>query len=98
MICSFQGCSDDLTALATTRISSSSSANGKPSYNAIIDSSVAWCAATTATTEYILIDLGAARRITGVGIQGDSENDNWATKFKISIGNVSNSVIEMTQV
>ena len=94
----FQGCSDDLTALATTRISSSSSANGKPPYNAIIDSSVAWCAATTAATEYLLIDLGAARRITGVGIQGDSENDNWVTKFKISLGSSSNQITEEAQV
>ena len=84
--------------LQDTRLSASSSKSGKSPYSATIDSAHGWCAATTATTEYILIDLGAARRITGVGIQGDSENDNWATKFKISIGNCSNSMTEMTQV
>ena len=84
--------------LKDTRITASSSKVGKSPYAATVDSAHGWCANTTATTEFILVDLGSAKRITGVGIQGDSENDNWATKFKISIGNCSNSVTEMSQV
>ena len=84
--------------LPDARLSASSSKSGKSPNAATIDSAHGWCAGITATTEYILINLGTARRITGVGIQGDSENDNWATKFKISIGNRSNPMTEMTQV
>lgn len=35
---------------------------------------------------HVVIDLKWPRMVTGIGIQGDSENDNWVKEFKLSHG------------
>ena len=35
------------------------------------------------TSSWIQVNLGQARKVTGIVIQGCPQNDNWVTKFKI---------------
>ena len=64
----------------------------------VVHSRYAWCAVTSGTNEYIKIDLGAIKRITGFGVQGDTDNDQWPTKVKIGVSNSSTTISEMATV
>eukprot|EP00794_Sanderia_malayensis_P007980 gene7980-8837_t len=90
-------CSDDLTILNDARITASSSKSGKFPYTATVNSANAWCPASASVNEYIQIDLGHIHRITGIGIQGDLDNDFWPKKFKISHGNYSGCLKEINK-
>eukprot|EP00794_Sanderia_malayensis_P017289 gene17289-19017_t len=90
-------CSDDLTILNDARITASSSKSGKFPYTATVNSANAWCPASASLNEYIQIDLGHIHRITGIGIQGDLDNDFWPKKFKISHGYYSGCLKEVSK-
>lgn len=38
---------------------------------------------TAATSSWIQVNLGKARKVTGIVIQGCPQNDHWLTKFKV---------------
>ena len=87
-----------MTRLDSVKLSVSSSKSGTYVNGSRIHSRFAWCANTAATTEYIQVDLGAIRRITGFGIQGDTENDQWATKVKFGVSFDASSITELEMV
>ena len=91
-------CADDLTRFDSVKLNVSSSKSGTYVNGSRIHSRYAWCANTAATTEYIQVDLGAIRRITGFGIQGDTGNDQWATKVKFGVSNCSSVINELATV
>ena len=94
----FAVCTDDLTLMNSVKLSVSSSKSATFVNGSIVHSRYAWCANTAAANEYIKVDLGAVRRITGFGIQGDTENDQWPTKIKIGVSNSSATIVEMKTV
>ena len=94
----FAECAGDLTLLGSMKLIASSSTSPTYVNGSIVHSRYAWCANTAATTEYIKVDLGEIRRVTGFGIQGDSENDKWPTKIKIGVSNSSSAPGEMAKV
>eukprot|EP00795_Rhopilema_esculentum_P002307 gene2307-17933_t len=87
-------CSDEL-GLRTWKIPDSSfyaksywgnDANHRPLFGRLQNISAAgWCSfANTAVSEYLQVDLGRVKLVSGVAIQGHSTNpDNVATKFKV---------------
>ena len=87
-----------MTRLDSVKLNVSSSKSGTYVNGSRIHSRYAWCANTAATTEYIQVDLGAIKRITGFGIQGDTENDQWPTKVKFGISNDTSSTPELATV
>ena len=78
----FTVCHDDLTRASTIN---ASSATGL-AVNASIYSPIAWFPSSSDASKYIEIDLGMPKMVTGIGIQGDSNNDNWVKTFRISHG------------
>ena len=72
-------CSDDLTSLATITASASSDT----AQHSFIYSRTTWCASSS---DYVDVDLMMPRMVTGIGIQGDSNNDQWVKTFKLSHG------------
>ena len=94
----FTVCADDLTRMSSIKLSVSSSKSPTFVNGSIVHSRHAWCAKTAATSEYLKVDLGSVSRITGFGIQGDTENDQWPTKIKIGVSNCSTTIFELTAV
>ena len=80
----FLACSDDVTNIAT--INASSSISSETGQNAFIYSRITWCASPSDATRYLDVDLKVPRMVTGIGIQGDSNNDQWVKTFKFSHG------------
>ena len=91
-------CAGDLTLLESTKLIVSSSKYPTFINGSTVNSRYAWCATTAATTEYIIVDLGSIRQITGFGIQGDSENDQWPKNIEIGASNSSNLPFKWTKV
>ena len=71
--------------------------NNYPSL-AHVNSPVSWCANSADANPYLLIDLGSPKKITGFGVQGDSNGDNWAKQTKISYGSEQCCLTEMSKV
>jgi len=47
-----------------------------------------WCAANNITGEYLLIDLGEKKRVTGISTQGKHGKDaKWVTEYTVSSAN-----------
>ena len=91
---SFSVCHDDLTRpskiIASSEMGSASSAS--------IYSPISWCPSSSDASKYIEIDFGMPKMVTGIGIQGDSNNDNWVKTFRISHGNSKVHMQELSQV
>ena len=73
-----------MTNIAT--ITASSSNSPETEQNTFIYSRITWCASTSDTTSYLDVDVKVPRMLTGIGIQGDSNNDKWVKTFKLSHG------------
>ena len=71
--------------------------NNYPSM-AHVNSPASWCANSADANPYLLIDLGSPKKVTGFGVQGDSNGDNWAKQTKISYGNEQCCLTEMSKV
>ena len=87
-------CHDDLTLASVLSASSSSSAVR----DALVQSKSTWCADTSDANKYIVIDLRAAKMVTGIGIQGDSNNNQWVKTFKLSHGRTNGVFTELSKV
>ncbi len=48
---------------------------------------ISWCADSSDMNPYLIVNLGSPKKITGFGVQGDSNGDNWPMKVKVSHGN-----------
>ncbi|XP_047146331.1 uncharacterized protein LOC100210335 [Hydra vulgaris] len=60
--------------------------------DAYIDSPFTWCALSNDTKPYIIIELNQVSAISGINVQGDSNNDSWVTTYRISYGLVKNKM------
>ena len=94
----FTDCSVDLMILDSAQLSASSGQSRLLNKGSRIHSKVAWCPSSLSASEYIQINLGAIRRISGFGVQGDSENDKWPTTVKFGVSNCSSATSELTKV
>ena len=43
----------------------------------------AWCSTTFSNTEYIQVDLGRVKTVTGIATQGDQAQDKWVTSYNL---------------
>ncbi|KAK3754635.1 hypothetical protein QZH41_014922, partial [Actinostola sp. cb2023] len=66
--------------------SSSSSGNSHVASRGRLYGSSSWCSSTTSNTEYIQVDLGQVKTVTGIATQGDATQDKWVTSYKVSYG------------
>ena len=66
----------------STQITASSkvgdSANGR------LYGSSSWCSSTSASSEYLQVDLGRVKTVTGMATQGSPLSDQWVTEYSIS--------------
>ncbi|XP_031554030.1 lactadherin-like [Actinia tenebrosa] len=42
-----------------------------------------WCSSNTSNSEYIQVDLGQIKTVTGIATQGDKALDKWVTSYKV---------------
>ena len=49
-----------------------------------------WCARDA--NSYLQIDLGSAKELTGIAVQGDNYYKHWATEFDLHYGYVINEL------
>jgi len=42
-----------------------------------------WCAKYANKEQYIQVDLGEGRRITGIATQGNNKRDDWVLKYQV---------------
>ncbi|KAK3715659.1 hypothetical protein QZH41_020735 [Actinostola sp. cb2023] len=66
--------------------SSSSSNNSHDASRGRLYGSSSWCSSTASNTEYIQVDLGQVKTVTGIATQGDPTQDKWVTSYKVSYG------------
>ena len=53
-----------------------------------------WCAANNITGEYLIIDLGGKKRVTGISTQGKHGKDAmWVTEYTVSMGHGLNNLL-----
>ena len=69
-----------------------------PVTNATLNSGVAWCAAIKDQNQYLQIDFGKKRTVSGIAVQGDPVSDNWVTKFQLMHGNNTSTAQKTLQV
>ena len=64
-----------------------------PLSNAILNSGSAWCAAATNVNQYLQVDLGRKRTVTGIAIQGNPSGTpkKWVKTFYLKYGDTANS-------
>ena len=83
--CVFSACNDDVSSIGTISASSSSSPV-EAGRSAVIYNPATWCASSSDSAKYLEVDLKMPRMITGIGVQGDSDNEQWVKTFKLSHG------------
>ncbi|KAK3738382.1 hypothetical protein QZH41_017221 [Actinostola sp. cb2023] len=66
--------------------SSSSSNNSHDASHCRLYGSSSWCSSTTSNTEYIQVDLGQVKTVTGIATQGNPTQDKWVKSYKVSYG------------
>uniref|UniRef100_A0A6P8GYK1 Uncharacterized protein LOC116286842 n=1 Tax=Actinia tenebrosa TaxID=6105 RepID=A0A6P8GYK1_ACTTE len=67
-----------------SRITSSSSLdNSHAASHGRLYGSSSWCSSSSSNTEYIQVDLGEAKTVTGIATQGDKDLDKWVTSYKM---------------
>jgi hypothetical protein len=64
--------------------SSSSSDNSHSASRGRLYGGWSWCSSTTSNTQYIQVDLGQVKTVTGIATQGDKTLDKWVTSYKVS--------------
>lgn len=53
-----------------------------------------WCAANNITGEYLFIDLGGKKRVTGISTQGKHGKDaKWVTEYTLSTAHGLNNLL-----
>ena len=63
-----------------------------------IFSPTTWCVSLSDSAKYLEIDLKMPRMITGIGIQGDSNNNQWVKTFKLSHGLSKDNMQDLSKV
>ncbi|XP_076014518.1 uncharacterized protein LOC143007034 [Genypterus blacodes] len=69
--------------ITDSQLSASSSLGSFTPSKARLKGNSCWMPSTSATSQWIQVNLGQARKVTGIVIQGCPQNDHWVTKFKI---------------
>ena len=63
-----------------------------------IDSPTAWCAAETDVNPFLHVRFNAPVIVSGVVLQGDSNDDNWVKEFKLEYGLNMDNMITVDKV
>ena len=70
----------------------SSSGGSIPVSNAMLNSGDAWCAEIQNQNQYLQVDFGKERIVSGIAIQGDPKSDRWVKTFQLEYGNRTSSL------
>ena len=80
--------------IADNQITASSEYNSYHASNARLNSpSPAWFPTTDDLTPWIQVDLGVAKKVSGVVLQGRQDGDQWVTHYKVQYGNGSSTLL-----
>ena len=60
------------------------SSNSPDAINGRLYNTSSWCSLTTSSMEYLQIDLGNVKTVTGVATQGDPSSKNWVKTYALS--------------
>ena len=55
----------------------------------------AWSAGSNDFMEWIQVDLGVAKKVSGVVLQGRQELDQWVTRYKVQYGNGGGMLLDV---
>ena len=70
--------------VADTEMASSSRLNNThTSSHGRLYGATSWCSSTSSVNEYIQVDLGQVKTVTGIATQGDPTNDKWIKTYTI---------------
>ncbi|EDO30628.1 predicted protein, partial [Nematostella vectensis] len=83
--------------ILSTAMTSSSEIDGSHSASAgRLYGGSSWCSATSSSSEYLQVDLGRVVRVTGIATQGSPDEDKWASQYRLSYSNDSNTWTTVT--
>jgi len=76
--------------IPNSQITASSHAPGYPAYKARVYGPSCWRSANNTLREFLEINLGKKRYVSGIETQGDPQADNWTEQFYLaySLGSV----------
>ncbi|XP_048583976.1 uncharacterized protein LOC5501433 isoform X1 [Nematostella vectensis] len=78
--------------ILSTAMTSSSEIDGSHSASAgRLYGGSSWCSATLSSSEYLQVDLGRVVRVTGIATQGSPDEYKWASRYRLSYSNDSNT-------
>ncbi|KAK0140766.1 Macrophage mannose receptor 1 [Merluccius polli] len=69
--------------ITDSQLSASSSMGPSTPDKARLNSHACWLPSTSDTANWIMVDLGVIRKVTGIVVQGCPDNDYWVTEFMI---------------
>ena len=55
----------------------------------------AWIAGSNDLSQWIQVDLGMAKNVSGVVLQGRDDGDQWVTRYKVQYGNGSGTLLDV---
>ena len=72
-----------------------------PCYNARLNrpadwgTTGAWSAGANNLAQWIQVDLGMAKKVSGVVLQGREDGDQWVTHYKVQYGNGGGTLLDV---